>query len=54
MHLWPTITNSRPTPDYEWEQNFIYTTPTTQRHVPNFSRNGTPEDTSLDAVLDPQ
>jgi hypothetical protein len=54
MHLWPTTTNTGPTLDSEWEQNFVYSTPTTRRHLPNFSRDETPDDTVLSGILDPQ
>lgn len=56
MHLWPTTTSAapEPAPDYDWEQNFVYTTPTTKRQLPNFSRDETPEEAALSGLLDPR
>jgi hypothetical protein len=53
MHLWPT-TNTASTPNFEWEQPFVYTTPTARRQLPNFSREETPANTILGGLLDPQ
>ena len=37
MHLWPTVGTSNSTPNREWEEDTVYSTPTMRRRVPNFA-----------------
>jgi hypothetical protein len=37
MHLWPTFSTSNSTPNRDWEEDTIYSTPTMRRKVPNFA-----------------
>jgi hypothetical protein len=50
MHLWPTTisTTATPTGDSEWQPSAVYTTPTSRRQVPNFTRGQTSAGLQLD------
>ncbi|KAH7417419.1 hypothetical protein BKA64DRAFT_300248 [Cadophora sp. MPI-SDFR-AT-0126] len=52
MQNWPSADRTRAAAmDDDWEPNTMYTTPTTRRRVPNFSRQETPSSSKVDPNL---
>ncbi|KAG4428738.1 hypothetical protein IFR05_015779 [Cadophora sp. M221] len=51
MQAWPTADDGQAERVDDWEPNAMYTTPTTRRQVPNFTRPETPASSKVDPNL---
>lgn len=54
MHLWATTNTAESTPGSDWEESFVYSTPTTQHQLPNLFREESPIKAMLHGLVDPE